>query len=125
MKPGWEKRDITPGRLFVMGALLLGLIGLALAVPWVIFRFDPRAHRLVDSVMRTRDRMAFDVRAKFPEPRLQVSPSRDWAEYAAAERRLLDGYGWVDRRGGIVRIPVDRAMAIRLRRGFPARREAP
>ncbi len=44
--------------------------------------------------------------------------AREWArpsELAAlrqSERRHLDGYGWVDRPAGVVRIPVDRAMAL-------------
>ncbi len=32
------------------------------------------------------------------------------SDKAAAQRRLLSSYGWVDRKAGVVRIPVDRAM---------------
>ena len=38
---------------------------------------------------------------------------------------MLDGYRWVDRNNGIVRIPVDDAMKLTLQRGLPSRRQAP
>jgi len=36
--------------------------------------------------------------------------TRTGPEWKAEQRRRLDGYGWVDRKEGLVRIPVDRAM---------------
>lgn len=54
-----------------------------------------------------------------PEPRLQASPVLDLAAMRAQERATLDAYGWVDRKAGKVRIPVDRAMDLVARRGLP------
>jgi hypothetical protein len=34
---------------------------------------------------------------------------------------LLEGYGWVDREAGVVRLPIERAMALVLERGLPTR----
>ena len=45
-----------------------------------------------------------------PEPRLQVHPVRDLHELRAAESAILDHYGWVDQKAGVVRIPIDRAI---------------
>ena len=47
-----------------------------------------------------------------PAPRLQENPRRDLANLRERERTLLESYGWVDRRAGRVRIPVDRAMTL-------------
>jgi hypothetical protein len=58
-----------------------------------------------------------------PEPRLQTSPREDLRELRASEDALLDGYGWVDKNAGIVRIPIDEAIRITLKRGLPARQE--
>ena len=54
-----------------------------------------------------------------PEPRLQSFPRQDLRQMREAENAVLTGYGWVDRAGGIARIPVDRAVAILLDKGLP------
>jgi len=52
-----------------------------------------------------------------PEPRLQMSPQSDMKAMRDQERELLNGYAWVDRPGGRVRIPIERAMEIVATRG--------
>ena len=47
-----------------------------------------------------------------PTPREQVHPSTDYQRYRAAEQAKLEAYAWVDRKGGIVQIPIERAMAL-------------
>ena len=47
-----------------------------------------------------------------PGPRLQPAPPRDMDELRARDREALTTYGWVDKPGGIARIPVDRAIQI-------------
>jgi hypothetical protein len=56
-----------------------------------------------------------------PAPQLQVSPGVDMMQFRLAEDAKLNGYGWVDRQNGIVRIPIDRAMDLLATRGLPAR----
>jgi hypothetical protein len=56
-----------------------------------------------------------------PEPRLQTHPVRDLRELRAAEDATLTSYGWVDRKAGIVRIPIARAMELLVSRGGAAR----
>lgn len=45
-----------------------------------------------------------------PEPRLQTHPRVHLDEYLSREQALLDSYGWVDRAGGIARVPITVAM---------------
>lgn len=59
-----------------------------------------------------------------PEPRLQTSPRMDLDGYLSTQRNELDDYSWVDRQSGVVRIPVERAMELLLKQGFPVRRAA-
>lgn len=47
-----------------------------------------------------------------PEPRLQDQPLRDIEALRAHESALLDGYAWVDREHGTVRIPIERAIEL-------------
>ncbi len=58
-----------------------------------------------------------------PVPRLQTDAPRDLRSMRAREEEALDGYGWVDRNAGIVRIPIDRAMDLLARRELPVRKE--
>jgi hypothetical protein len=47
-----------------------------------------------------------------PTPREQAHPITDYQRYRAAEQAKLEAYAWVDRKGGIVQIPIERAMAL-------------
>ena len=60
-----------------------------------------------------------------PAPRLQVTPAVDLLQLRERENNLLNQYGWVDRKEGIARIPIDRAMDIISQRGLPARKASP
>ena len=58
-----------------------------------------------------------------PMPALQNQPFKDVYLLRAEEAKHLQSYGWVDRQGGVTRIPIDRAMEVMLQRGFPVRPE--
>lgn len=58
-------------------------------------------------------------RAYFPYPREQVFPEADLQTFRAQEEAELNSYGWVDRKAGIVRIPIDQAMDLISQRGLP------
>lgn len=73
-----------------------------------------------------------DDTGQYPAPHLQGNPGADMTRFRKEEDARLDEYGWVDRPGGIARLPVDRAIELLARRGLPtrpaepaARREAP
>ena len=58
-----------------------------------------------------------------PMPNLQKQPFKDIYTLRQAETEKLTSYGWVDKDGGIARIPIDRAMELMLQKGFPARQD--
>ncbi|MBV9673624.1 MAG: hypothetical protein JO076_12480, partial [Verrucomicrobia bacterium] len=58
---------------------------------------------------------------RFPSPRLQVNPRDDLVNYQNRENRTLNSGGWIDRSKGIVRIPIEQAMALIVQRGLPVR----
>ncbi len=62
-----------------------------------------------------------EIRPLPPAPRLQVTPELDWEHFHAEQDSLANSYGWVSKEAGVVRIPVERAMELMLKRGFPAR----
>lgn len=111
----YEQRDLSPR---VIGLFLAGLVvatGLTFMAMWGLF--DYYAGR------QTRDfrppSPLADVRQIPPEPRLQVGGAADLAAFRAKEEAELHSYGWIDRKAGIVRIPIDRAMDLLLQRGLP------
>lgn len=56
-----------------------------------------------------------------PRPRaaLQADPTADMKKFAREEEAALTSYAWVDRPGGVVQIPVERALEIVAERGLP------
>jgi hypothetical protein len=58
-----------------------------------------------------------------PAPRLQTSPTSDLQQLLEAENAKLNSYGWIDKSGGVIRIPIERAMDLLAQRGLPARSE--
>jgi hypothetical protein len=56
----------------------------------------------------------------FPTPRLQTDDgNQDVADLHARENLLLSNYTWIDKPGGKVRIPIERAMELIAQRGLP------
>ena len=45
-------------------------------------------------------------------PLSQSAPQSERERYDAEKQSVLNGWGWVDQRAGIARIPVERAMAL-------------
>jgi hypothetical protein len=60
-----------------------------------------------------------------PSPRIEEHPAREIEELHRQEDRILSTYGWTDKKAGIVRIPIGRAIELQLARGFPVRQEGP
>ncbi|MEZ5786447.1 MAG: hypothetical protein R3D62_08230 [Xanthobacteraceae bacterium] len=56
----------------------------------------------------------------FPAPQLQTDPGADLRRLEAAQRARLSDYAWIDRSRGIIRVPIERAMALIAARGKDA-----
>jgi hypothetical protein len=61
---------------------------------------------------------------KFPQPRLEADETTEINAFRLQEEQTLNSYGWVDQPAGVVRIPIDRAMALVAQRGLPTRPQA-
>jgi hypothetical protein len=116
-----ERRHETPEiniRPIVMfGAGLVGSTGVVLLVMgWLLGYFAAREARL-----DVPPSPLAEIRQLPPEPRLQVDPATDLEEMWRAEDAVLNSYGWVDQKAGIVRIPIERAITLLDQRGLPVR----
>lgn len=54
-----------------------------------------------------------------PQPRLEINEAAALHRFEAGVAKRLDSYGWIDRRNGIVHIPIAVAMRRAAKAGFP------
>lgn len=116
-----EESDVNVRALFGFGAGLLVTAIVVFAAVWMMFAyFDRRetARSGPASPLATTE-----VRQP-PEPRLQIAPREDAARFRAEEDALLNGYTWIDRAAGTVRIPIEEAMKLTVQNGLPVREPA-
>jgi len=115
--PGYETKDAPVGRIFLIGLGLLTLIVVVMGVMWVLFNaFTGHAPHPVNPPSAMMEQNVLP-----PEPRLQPDPAADLQKFLASEDSLLNSYGWVNKKSGIARIPIDSAMKLALKNGFPVR----
>lgn len=118
---GYETRDITPRAVALFGAGLAVALIAALLATYVFFAALERYH----ADRQTADSPLAHRREIPAAPRLQVDGSRELRELRAAEEEALSGYAWIDEKNGIVRIPIERAIDLLVKRGLPVRAQAP
>lgn len=96
-KTAFEKSDWPLGTI---GLVLLGTLIFLVIAPFVLIGAFPRA---VSDVSRA-------LTVELPQPRLQTDPSEDLARFLVDEDRRLNTYYWIDKKTGIVHIPIEQAM---------------
>ena len=116
-----EESDVNVRAIFgFAAALVVAAIVVHLAVWGMFVYFDDRE---ADRSAAPSPLASTEVRQP-PEPRLQVAPREDAARFRAEEDAILNGYSWVDREAGTVRIPIAEAMRLTLQKGLPVRESA-
>jgi hypothetical protein len=109
----------------VRGIGLTGLVlgvGIAIVLFLVYGIFQFLVHHPV--VIAPTSPLAETDQQQFPvTPRIEEYPATELKELHSQEDHILSTYGWADKSTGVVRIPLDRAMELQLKRGFPVRKE--
>jgi hypothetical protein len=114
---GYEMRDINV-RVVARFALGLVIAGVVIHLATVaLFHVFKREHPSPEPPSR----IAQQPRVVSPPPRLQRNPIADFEQFQAEQQALLSSYGWVDKTGGVIRIPIERAMDLIAERGLPTR----
>ena len=116
-----ETTDVNIRAILIFGgALIVSAVVISFAV-WVLFRyFEARETRRVAPEYP----LAATQESRLPpEPRLQTNPREDLEQLREQEEQILNSYGWVDKNGGVARIPIEEAMKLVVQRGLPARQE--
>ncbi|HLX42266.1 MAG TPA: hypothetical protein VKR43_02480 [Bryobacteraceae bacterium] len=115
---GHETGDVNVRDIVITLACLAVGAGLVCVLVYGIFRY------LADHPLNTAppNPMAETERQQMPPvPRIEEHPAIELKDLRTQEDKILSTYGWTDKRSGIVRIPIERAMDLQLQRGFPTR----
>lgn len=119
----YERKDVDTESVLHVGAIVAVVTILSSVLVLFLFNFMVERARKADPPNPPLARHEQGRQA--PEPRLQEMPFKDIGELLAAERQILEGYGWVDEKAGIARIPVAEAMKIVAEKGLPHWAAAP
>jgi hypothetical protein len=118
---GHEPAEIRVRTTVLWGAAYVGLVGVALILTAWLFGFL-RSESLRHE---TPQRQAVGVQEAAAGPRVFTNQSSQLERLREDEDRQLSTYGWVDRRIGIVHVPIDRAMELLVEHGLPAPKSRP
>ena len=126
----FEREDLSPGGVlyFLAGLAIVGVLIYFIVVG--LYNFLDRYEREHQAEVSPLQTPVADTRSvgpanaqAFPEPRLEVSERSQLRDFVAKQDQTLATYDWVDKDKGVVRIPIDRAMALIAERGLPVRSE--
>jgi hypothetical protein len=116
-----ETSDVNIRGIFAFGAALFAVAVVLHFAIWLLFMyFGAREARRVAPEFPLA---AGQEHRLPPEPRLQTNPRQDLRDLRSGEDAILNGYHWVDKSGGVVRIPIAEAMKLTVQRGLPARQD--
>jgi hypothetical protein len=104
----YEQSDIESGSIAWIAA---GLGLFVLAVPLLMPLVYPQSMQHVSPAAPPA------LSANVPE--LEIAPAENLQRLDRAATQLTDGYGWIDKENGVVRIPVAHAMERLLQKGLP------
>lgn len=106
-----EHSDVSLRSVLIFGA---SLIIAAVLIHWIVERFyADLGHRYPPTVYGSRQGPP-TIQALSPQ--LQSNPAADLAAMRRRDRQILESYGWIDQRAGVIRIPIERAMQLSAQR---------
>jgi len=121
VQAGYETRDVHVRGVWLTALGIVVCCVVIFLVVMLMFHLLQRGHEEAGQAAAGRGVTA-SVSASvetFPGPRLQVAPETDLAAFRAREDAELEHYGWIDRKAGVVRLPIERAMDLIAQRGLP------
>jgi hypothetical protein len=119
---GYEQRDANAKWIFGIVAFLIvaGLI-MHFCLAGVMAGLGKKRASTDALTGLRRDTAATEINPAVPH--LQIAPAEDLKRLREREEVQLTTYGWINRTAGVVRIPVEQAMELVLKRGLPVRQE--
>jgi len=130
---GFEREDMAPRSVyaFLIGLALFTVLSYVALKGFYVFlnAYEkpgsvPNAlspNQSSDVSHQTHAEMSGHIGETFPDPRLEQNERIEIDGFRSREEKILNSYGWLDKPGGAVRIPIDRAMELIAQRGLPTR----
>lgn len=119
----YEHTDIDPSIGYKFGMWLAVSMVISIGIVYGTFFFFEGQEKKANALAQKYPLQTVDTRKEPPAPNLQKQPFKDVYMLRLGETEKLTSYGWVDKEGGIARLPIDRAMEVMLQRGFASRAE--
>ncbi len=116
----YEDSSVNVKQLFVLAMGVVAMVLAGVLISAEVFRVFEKLTPMGPTASPFED-----VREVPQGLRLQTKAPQDLKDYRKDQEKILSGYGWVDQKSGIVRIPVDRAMELLLQKGYPVRKSQP
>ena len=116
----YEHTDIDPAVGFKFAAWLAVAMLISAAIVFGTFRFFEGQQQAANKAAQKYPLATGQAKLP-PTPSLQHQPFQDIFMLRQSESARLGGYGWIDKEGGVARIPIDRAMELTVQRGLPVR----
>ena len=113
--PGYETLDANAGGVFKF-LVALGIVLVAAGlVSWGLFHLFS-----VHDVDQMASESPFADTRQLPlGPQLQVNPREDWLKFRDDQEKSLETYEWENRSAGTVRVPIEEAMELLVKKGLP------
>jgi hypothetical protein len=113
----YETSDAHFKSVFVTGVVLLGIMVLGLLLSLGVYALWNRHTAAPGTHAETM--INPDLSKQPPGPNLQSDPHAALVALRRAEDSILTSYAWVSRDSGIVRVPVERAIELLVKKGLP------
>lgn len=117
--PGYETSRVDLRIPLGTGAMAIILLACGIAIIFLFYHFVWKTTPGTAAYPYTRPPQTT------PAPRLLAHPKAELRALRTLNRDRLNSYGWVNKKKGIVHIPIERAMQIIAKRGFPPRPPIP
>lgn len=118
-----EEKDVRVSAVLWFGFWLLAVAIVIHVGLWGLFGLFAAQARAEQPAMEPN--VAASLKRTPSEPRLEPLPLELRRALHVAEDARLSSYAWVDRLGGVARIPIDRAMQLIVERGVPGGKPLP
>jgi hypothetical protein len=117
--PGYETRDANAGGVFAFLIALGIVLVIASLACYGIFRYFS-AHEVDQAASES----PFAETRQLPlGPQLQVNPREDWLKFREEQEKSLETLAWENRAAGTVRVPIEEAMDLLVKKGLPVQGE--
>jgi hypothetical protein len=117
--PGYETRDANVRAVFNFLVILAVMLLATALVCWGLFRY----FSVHDVDKAASDSPFADTRQLPLGPQLQVNPREEWLKYQEEQEKSLETYEWENRSAGTVRVPIEQAMELLVKKGLPVQGE--